>query len=102
MDVGKFSVAHKVVDIWNSLAEEIVACDTIIVSKRDLINVCMVEDLYKLFKLPSLMNLTWTGPLDFTRLGRELTDCGKLTQLRFTLEPACICFTANVNHYGLK
>jgi len=42
LDVRKFSFAHQIIDIWNSLDENIVACDSI-VSKIELIKFIVVS-----------------------------------------------------------
>ena len=55
LDIRKFSLAHRVIDIWNSLDDNIIACDSI--NGLESIHFCMVEGSYKLLiKLPSL----WT------------------------------------------
>jgi hypothetical protein len=49
LDIKKCLFSHHIVDIWNSLDDSIIACDSIYGLRIELINVCMVEGLYKLF-----------------------------------------------------
>jgi len=53
LDVRKYSFAHQVVDVWNSLDDNVIACDSLSGLKIDSKHVCMVQGLYK---LPSLVN----------------------------------------------
>ena len=55
LDIRTFSFAHRVIEIWNSLDDNIIACDSINGLKIKSISFCMVEGSYKLLiKLPSL------------------------------------------------
>ena len=56
LDVRKLSFTHRVVEMWNCLEDRAVACDSVHSLKIDAMIVCTVEDLYKLFTLPSLEN----------------------------------------------
>jgi hypothetical protein len=57
LDVRKLSFAQRVVDIWDSFDEKkLLHVMQLIVSKIDSIHFRMVEGLYKLFELPSLMS----------------------------------------------
>ena len=57
LDIRKFSFAHRVIEIWNSLDDSIIACDSINGFKIKINKFCMVEGSYKLLiKLPSLRN----------------------------------------------
>jgi len=47
LDVRKYSIAHQVVDVWNSLDENVIACNSLNGLKIDSTNYCMVEGLYK-------------------------------------------------------
>jgi len=47
-DIRKYYFAHRIVDIWNSLDDSIVARDLINGFKGKLTSFCMVEGSYKL------------------------------------------------------
>jgi len=51
LDVRKYSFAHRVVDVWNSLDENVIACDSFNGLKIYSTNVCMVKGSYELLSL---------------------------------------------------
>jgi len=54
LDVRKFSFAHQIIDIWNSLDENIVACDSFNSLKIRIDTFLKCRGLYKLLSfLPS-------------------------------------------------
>jgi hypothetical protein len=56
LDVRKFSFAHRVVEVWNSLDELTVACDSTNSFKNRLDKFLYGQGFIYAFKLPSLLN----------------------------------------------
>lgn len=47
LDCRKYTFAHKLVDIWNSLNEDTIACDSLNGFKTRMSKFCKAEGLYK-------------------------------------------------------